>query len=307
MSHKSNILTNMKKMKNRLFLLLGVLIPMLTANCSDKKSAEKTEAAETTGVAAGAIILDKISIPAFDRFVEVTAEGTNLYKKADTNSPTLVLWEEDCMEGERDDDSSVFLWSDQPGKDGYDKNTNIAYKGIIFPVLDEEGDFYKVKVSYNGNAYIQKSNVKDIKSAPVTVDMIYGPDWYRGTHRLVIKDGKYKNIVLFTLGGERTLTGEELNVGILLDGVVAMPDNYHIDCRHKEEQKEPLIFKEEDGNIFIDYNDSMAKEYELDLKKLSDDDIAKIVETVNKKEPGSTEYIYYFPKSEGLPLYPFNF
>lgn len=307
LSHKTyTLLTDMKTIKNRFIVLLGVLIPMLTANCIDKKSAEKTE---TTEVAAKTESVIKVNIPTFNKFVEVTAEDASLYKTADTGSPTLVRWDEDCLEGERDEDSSIYLWSDQPGIPDYEKSTDIAYKECIFPVVGEEGDFYKAYIGEDKieSAYILKSNVKEIKSEPVTTDMIYGPNWFRGDNQMVVKDGKYKDIVLFTLGGERTLTGEQLNVGILLNGIVAMPENYYIDCRHQEDQKEPIVFKEEDGNIFIDYNDSLVDKYELDPKKLSEENIAKIIETVNKKKPERTEYIYYFPTSEGLPLYPFHF
>ncbi len=103
---------------------------------------------------------------------------------------------------------------------------------------------------------------------------------------------------LFPFKGERTLTCEELRVGILIDGVVAAPDNYNIGCRPQEEQQEPLVMKEEDGHIFLDYNGEMGEPCQINMKKLSAEHIAKTVEAVKKQSPKDVEYTYRFPTAE---------
>jgi hypothetical protein len=295
----------MKTIKNFFLLLLGMMIPMLTANCSDKKSAEKTNAIETTKTKDAF----EVNFTRFDKFVQVTKDNVKLYKETDTNSPTLVRWDQDRLEGERDENSTFYQWSGQPGKPDYEKTTDIVYNGEILAVVGEEGDFYKAYICDKKieSAYIQKSDVKEIKSAPVTADIVEGPDWFRGIEGYIVKEGKYKDVIMYVTGGERSLTGHELHVGILTDCIVVMPDNYFIDCREMEEQTEPVAFKEEDGHIFLDYNKSAMHEYHIDPKKLSEDNIAKIVEIVTKNEPKGMECQYYFPSETSDKLFPFYF
>ncbi len=84
-------------MRKFVFVLLGVLIPTLTANCSNKKNAEKAVTAETAEVSETNESVIKVSMPPFKKFVEVSVEESALYKETDTKSPTLVSWSEsDC-------------------------------------------------------------------------------------------------------------------------------------------------------------------------------------------------------------------
>ena len=60
----------MKTIKTRFFIVLcGMLLPLLTANCSNKKNVDKAETAETTAVEESVIKLD---LPPFQKFVVVT-------------------------------------------------------------------------------------------------------------------------------------------------------------------------------------------------------------------------------------------
>lgn len=288
-------------MKTHGFVTLScILFAMLALSCGPKKAGQMPETTEAKDTTAQRENILKLSLPQFKKFVEVTAEEAFFYKSADISSPTLVLWEEDCLEGERDEDSGLYLWSDQPGRPGYEKDTNLAFKGNVVAVLGEEGDFYQMYLFDKTitSVYIPKSDVRDIESAPVTAENIEDSHWGgRGTTRMLVKDGPYQDILLYTVGGEVSFTCEELHVGILIDGVVAEPDDYYIDCRFMEEQQEPLVV-EEDGHIFLDYNGEMGEQCELNLKKLSTEHIAKIVEIVKKKSPKCVEYTYRFPTAE---------
>lgn len=280
--------------KSLFFLLLGILIPMMTANCTEKKGVEEKAAEKTEN-------LIGVDIQIFEKFVQVTADNVKLHKTADANSPTLEEW---VLEGEYEEGEGnrYCQWSDMPGKAGYAKDDLPlhAYNGRIYIVLGEEGDFYKVDTNEAGSqtesAYIQKSSVKEVKNTPLTAEMIEKPDFSgRGSKYSIVKDGKYKNLVMYLMGGERTLTGYELHVGMLTDGIIVSPENYYIDCRWQEDQKEDIVFKEEDGHTFLDYNPSMAEDYSLNTKKLSTDQIAKILEMVKRQKPDLVEYSYSFP------------
>ena len=293
----------MKTIKTRLFILLwGMLIPFVTANCSGKKTAEKARETETTTNTESVI---QVSTPPFQKFVVVTTEKAELYKNADTNSPTLVVWNEsDC---ESDFCETIYQWSDQPGKSGFESGEeNIACEGRVFPVFGEEGNFYKVSTTTKWcnieSAYIPKDCVGDIESAPIKADVLEADDNYFKCR--VVKDGKYKDIVLIDEYNE--LEGEYLHVGVLNDGVVATPLIYNIYSFQLNDQKEDIIIDNTEDEISLKYSKSMAlpaedggESYQIDLKKLSDEQIAKIVDTVIQKKPEYVEYMYHFP-AKGL-------
>ena len=296
----------MKTIVPKLFLMLwGLLIPLLTANSSDKKTVETADMAETTTETESVI---RVSTPPFKKFVVVTVEETGLYKKADAKSPTLVRWiESDC---ESDYCENIYQWSDQPGKPGFELSTDIiASEGCVFPVLGEEGKFYKVYTIKEWcdieSAYIPKDCVGDIETSPIKADMLESEDNYFKC--CVVKDGKYKDIVIIDEYDE--LNGETLQVGVLNDGVVATPVIYYIDSYLDIEQKEDIVIKESEGRFFLRYNKSLAvptaedgESRQLDPQKLTAGQIAKIVDTVTEKKPEYVNYMYHFP-AQGLQFF----
>ena len=163
----------MKTIKTKFFFLLcGLLITLQTANCSNKNTNGNAETSETTAKTESVI---EVSPPPFKKFVVVTTEDAGLYKKADKNSPTMVRWfESDC---ESDYCDNYYQWADQPGKPGFDLSTEIiTFEGRVFPVLGEEGNFFKVYTldlwCNIESAYIPKSCVGNIESAPIKADML---------------------------------------------------------------------------------------------------------------------------------------
>ncbi len=296
----------MKTIKTILVAVLwGILIPALAANCSDKKSAEKAESVDATKKTE--IVID-VANPPFTKFIVVTAEEAVLYQKADVNSPNLVRWiESDC---ESDYCENIYQWSDQPAKPGFELSTDIiASEGRTYPVLGEEGDFYKVCTLEEWcdieSAYIPKASVGDIECAPIKAEKLEAEDDYFKC--LVVKDGKYKDIVLIEESDE--LVGETLQVGVLSDGAVGIPAVYNFDCSLDAEQKDDLTINESEGIFFLKYNKNLAMTaaedegvYLLDLKKLNDEHIAKIVDTVTSKKSEYVKWMYHFP-AQGLETF----
>ena len=303
---KNNQLTIMKTIKTRFFIVLcGMLLPLLTANCSNKKNVDKAETAETTAVEESVI---KLALPPFQKFVVVTTPEEGLYKNADLNSPTLIRWDEaDC---ESDFCEVAYQWSDQPEKAGFELSTDIlTSEGRVFPVLGEEGNFYKVCILNRWcdieSAYLPKACVQDIETAPIKADMLESEDNYFKCR--VMKDGKYKDVVLIDEYNE--LEGESLQVGVLKDGVVVTPFAYFIDSYIINDQNESVVINDSEDGLSLSFNKSVAmpaedgpNSYRLDLKKLSDDQIAKIVDTVIKRKPEYVNYMYHFP-AQGLETF----
>jgi hypothetical protein len=123
----------------------------------------------------------------------------------------------------------------------------------------------------------------------------------------VLKEGKYKDIVLIDVYDE--LEGETLQVGVLNDGVVATPFAYFIDSYIINDQNESVVINDSEDGLSLSFNKSVAmpaedgpNSYRLDLKKLSDDQIAKIVDTVLKRKPEYVNYMYHFP-AQGLETF----
>lgn len=289
-------------MKNSMYVLLGVMFMALTVNCSNKKGVEKTEATEATEVASDTGNVLKVSVPPFTKFVIVTVEEEGLYKEADKNSPTLVSWgESNC---ESDYCERIFQWSDQPGKEGFVLDTDIfTYEGKVFPVLGEEGDFYKVCVFNKWceieSAYIPKASVADIEAVPVNAETFKEKNEGFYFESRVVKEGKYKGVVISDQYSE--IDGETLNVGVLVDGALAIPLIYQIDASLNIDQNEDFVIRDEEDSFFINYNNNLkATEgedgtFRIDLNKLTDEQIANLVDKVTKKKPDLVEYMYLFP------------
>ena len=282
-----------------------MLIPVLTTNCNAKKNAEKSETAKETAKKESVI---QLALPPFKKFVVVTSPEEGIYKNADTNSPTLVRWDEaDC---ESDFCEVAYQWSDQPDMKGFELSTDIiASEGRVFPVLGEEGDFYKICILNEWcdieSAYIPKASVGNIECAPIKADQLEAEEDYLKCR--VIKEGKYKDIVL--IDEYNDLEGECLKVGVLNDGVVANPVDYNIDSFYLNDQVEDIVINDEEGGISLSFNKNVAlateegnESYVLDLKKLSDEQIAKIVDTVIKRKPKYVDYMYHIP-AQGLQTF----
>ena len=296
----------MKTINTRLFVVLcGVLIPLLTANCSDKKATETAGTAETAKTES---VID-VAAPPFKKFVVVTTEESALHQRADANSPWITRWiESDC---ESDYCENIFQWSDQPAKPGFEMSTDILVStSDIYPLLGEEGDFYKVYTIQRWcdieSAYIAKADVDVIECSPITADQLESEDDIFKCS--VVKDGKYKGIVLFDEYNE--LDGEYLNVGMLIDGVVATPVANNIECYLNIGQKEAFVVNQAEENNTISFNTSLAATPEegenpqqLDPKKLNAEQIAKIMDLVSKRKSEYVKYTYHFPAQGLLDFY----
>ena len=296
----------MKAIKTILLVVfVGMLIPMLATNCKDKKNEVKAETAEATAKTESAI---KVPLPPFQKFVVVINQDSGLYKNADINSLTLVRWiESDC---ESDFCEMVYQWSDQPAKPGFEISTDIlTWEGRVFPVLGEEGQFYKVSILDKWcdieSAYIPKECVGDIEVSPINADLLNAEETAEIYFKCrMLKEDKYKDIVLLDEYDE--LEGETLKVGVLTDGVVATPFVYNFYCSYTYDQNEGITIDDSEETLNLHFNKSVAtaieegvESYRIDLQKLSDEQIAKIIDTATKRKPEYVEFMYHFP-AQGL-------
>ena len=280
-----------------LYFLLGALIPMLLACCTGKKSNEQEAEAQP---------LFDITAPAFDKFVVVADdEGTPVYKEADTSSPMLVYWTEDI---ESDMAGVENHWSNEAVKSGYISDSFVAWPGTVYAVLGEEGDFYKVNIlslyCELEAGFIPKSAVSSINTDPLTADVLEGIEYCQTK---VVREGQYKGLVMVDNADE--LWGESLELGILLDGCVAYPLCGKMECANDKAATD-IRLDDQDWGLTLYYPDSLKADADedawmetMDPRKLSEEQIGKIYETVKKSPVEKVRYDYY-NKARGIwPVY----
>ena len=281
-------------MRKLFFMLAGILMPLLFGCTNAKASAVQEEEASN---------LFDISKPAFEKFVVVNSEeSVPIYQKADKNSPVLCRWMEDI---ESDMADVQYQWSDKAVPAGYISETDGAWPGAAYAVLGEEGDFYIVNILNEYSdieaGYLLKEYVSDVSAEPITTEKIEEIPWQQS---VVIRDGKYKNLVLTDNHDE--LWGESMEVGVMLDGCVAYPFSGKIYCDLNTELDKPRLFTEE-NTLCYQYpqdkshecsEDGFEEDYTyvaVDLKKLSDEEKADIFETVLKRPFEKVRFEYSLP------------
>ena len=131
-----------------------------------------------------------IKAPSLDKIVCVTADGVNIRKQPNAQSPRLIaVPNEDYL-----DCPAELIWINRTPK----KNEEVVYANefYIFPLLGESGDWYKVYLDrVRGNtvdteAYIMKKFCKVEKITPLTLP---APE---GWNVAMVKSGKYAGLCL---------------------------------------------------------------------------------------------------------------
>ena len=265
-------------MKKVSYFLLGMLLPFMFANCTTKSSANATDQEEGN--------LLNIQLPQIEKFVIITNGEAPVYKEADTNSPTLMTPSLDFQNqavAVLGEESDFYRISDMGFAPMYLFDDNGYYENF----------YYLPFVDSSMVGYIPKSITMDVKAEFITAEWAEEKEW---TPTLVVKEGKYKNLVLrSTPNGQ---DGEAIEVGVLVDGVLAFPQNYSFDIKKDNEVKGVKI--NEDDGLSLCYSEDMIRKDDsyvtgFDPKKLSEEQIEKICELVTKQEPEQIMYEYCFP------------
>ena len=288
-------------MKKIAFFVMGLCVSLLLWNCKGQTTNGTSEGEDSVVVTKNPL---GVGMPDMVKFVRVVAdEGTQVFMEADEESPWRVIWMEDL---ESDMADIVYMWSNQDVPDGYSCDEAPAYAGDVLAVVGEEGDFYKVSVrnelSMIDFGYVKKADVVDVEAEPLDLDDLLAEIEYIRIR--VVKDGKYKGLVLRSIADE--LQGEKFEVGVLLDNVLAFPEENSAFINYNPDLKE-LTFAEDIPNYnspaIFEYPKSMAVQSEgymeqLDPNKLTDEQIDRIVKTMQKAESEFVKYEFVIPMTE---------
>lgn len=291
-------------MKNFSFIALGLFVSLMMWNCKGQTTGDNSTDGTDSVVATENPL--KVGMPDMVKFVRVVAdESTEVHMEADEESPWRVLWMEDL---ESDMADIVYMWSNEDVPDGYRCDEAPAYAGDVLAVVGEEGDFYKVSIrnelSMLNFGYVKKADVEDVEAEPMNLDDLLEEIEY--IHIRVVKDGKYKGLVLRSIMDE--LQGDKFEVGVLLNNVLAFPEENSFFIEYDPDVKELTFAADVPNNNtpnYFTFPKSMAFIGEngypegFDPNKLTDEQIDRIVKDVMKAESEFVKYEFVIPMTEG--------
>ena len=293
-------------MKKMMLLAMGLCVSLLLWNCKGQTTTGTSEEEDSVQVDNPL----KVAKPTVVKFVRVVAdESTEVFMEADAESPWRVIWMEEDSESDMMD--VVEKWSNEDVPDGYSCDEAPAYAGTVLAVLGEEGDFYKVSIRnelcFMEAGYVKKADVADVEPEKLTdeeMEELEGDmDWI---HLRMVKEGKYKGLVLRCILDE--LKGECFDVGVMLDGVLAFPEENSVFIDYSPDVQElTFMGSVQDGQLpfYFQYPKSMARWSEddypqgFDLDKLTDEQIERIVQDMLKQESEYVKYDFLIPMTEG--------
>ena len=292
-------------MKKFLIIAWGLFVSLMMWSCKGQTTGDKSADGKDS-VAATENPL-KVGMPDMVKFVRVVAdEGTPVLMEPKENSPWRVLWMEDI---ESDMADFVYMWSDTDVPEGYNCDAAPAYAGDVLAVLGEEGDFYRVstrnKYNYHDYGYVKKADVEDVEAEPMNIDDLL-EEAMEFIHIRVVKEGKYKGLVLRSVRDE--LEGDRYEVGVMLDNVLAFPENNSFFIDYDPNVKELTFMADvpnNDSPNYFTYPKSMAYIGEegdmegFDPNKLTDEQIERIVKDVTEEKSEYVMYEFVIPMTEG--------
>ena len=236
--------------------------------------------------------------PTWKKFVVVNGNDAYLYKQPDTNSDEL---KESGCDGDCD---PIYVWTEADLQEGYHIQSNVVSDGLVYPVIEETSEWYKVHISqYNvREAWVKKSACTEVKPEPITTatikKMSYGWENYR-----FIEEGKYKDMFFRTY---EMFAGNDMQMGVLDNGVLlastaATDVNIYYELEESLRWIDTSNAPNEDFAIYqLAITDKLHKDEVsdgvlLDPSKLSDVDIETLVTTFKPSKKDGVNAYYYFP------------
>lgn len=236
--------------------------------------------------------------PTWKKFVVVNGDDAYLYRQPDTNSDEL---KESGCDGDCD---PIYVWTEADLQEGYHIQNNVVSDGLVYPVIEETSEWYKVHISqYNvREAWVKKSACTEVKPEPITTatikKMSYGWENYR-----FIEEGKYKDMFFRTY---EMFAGNDMQMGVLDNGVLlsstaATDVNIYYELEESLRWIDTSNAPNEDFAIYqLAITDKLHKDEVsdgvlLDPSKLSDVDIETLVTTFKPSKKDGVNAYYYFP------------
>ena len=179
----------------------------------------------------------------------------------------------------------------------------------ILPVLDETENFYKVYIGEGREGWVKKNQWKDVVFEPIKKEHLY--DFYLKGQRLnstmqSVNDGLLKGLFLFYY--RDFSQAEYLEVGILLNGRLIMPQNHRFEAITLDKRGFNVAASTDGGNPKIEFGTNyQVKDGEgvnfPNLSELSDKQITEIWKVAQGDNPNMVTVAYYFPGQKTIRCY----
>ena len=179
----------------------------------------------------------------------------------------------------------------------------------ILPVLDETENFYKVYIGEGREGWVKKNQWKDVVFEPIKKEHLY--DFYLKGQRLnstmqSVNDGLLKGLFIFYY--RDFSQAEYLEVGILLNGRLIMPQNHRFEAITLDKRGFNVAASTDGGNPKIEFGTNyQVKDGEgvnfPNLSELSDKQITEIWKVALGDNPNMVTVAYYFPSQKTIRCY----
>lgn len=144
-----------------------------------------------------------VEAPAWEQFAHPKSDGVKLFERADEKSGWLNIIQEPC---DGDACYSRLSWSNEKAPRGWTANNLDVSTTDAFPIIGEEGNYYKIYVSYEWlgaeEAYIKKSDCDVVKPVKITQEILDSLVKTSYRRDYVVQKGKLENLCLSSYYGE---------------------------------------------------------------------------------------------------------
>lgn len=254
-----------------------------------------------------------VEAPAWQQFVHPKGDNVIVYKKADVNSPHLQFAAEPC-----DGDACDFkiLWSDEKAPRGWDINEETANSYSAYPILAEEGDFYKVYYSREWlgavEGYIKKEECNVVKPSVLTQELIDSIGNLEFRRDYLVQEGDLKNLCLSSYLGEYDETMFDMGqlcgnclVYVKTKPIMLQPSSEKASIQFSRNEND-----ENESYLIAFGNDQLWQPNEsspsvFDTRKLNEEQVRNIYNSIKIDIAKPTMVLYYLPDVSKERLMPF--
>lgn len=274
--------------KNILTLTAAVLLCTMLAACGGDKGLNNPL---------------NVEAPAWQQFAHPKGNNKPLYKEATENSPVLKVA---IAPSDGDSYETKIFWSDEKGPRGWYAESWIVNDNDVYPILGEEGDFYKLYV-FNEvvgakEAYAKKTDFDIVKPIALTQEIIdsIGKTEIRCDN--IIKEGELQNLCFSSFEGDYD-EPPFVTMGQLCGNCIIYP-RINTAYLNVVTDKAPITFTKTEDNESYTLNVGEDQLYQpnstsaiiFDTKKLSEELIKQMYNDLKQDGAEIKEVLYYIPE-----------
>lgn len=244
-----------------------------------------------------------VQAPEWKQFIVPKVENPKIYKQANENSPVLRT---SITTDYADVYEARMYWSDETAPRGRFTEHWIVAENSTYPILGEEGDFYKVYV-FNEvvgavEGFMKKAECNVVEPALLTPELIDSIGKMEGRCDNIVREGDLENLCISSFQVDYD---EEpyIIMGQLCGNCIVYPHGYTAALSIVPETTPVTFTKVESGKGFmlrgsedLLFQPNPVQASVLDTKKLSTELIQQMYNDLKTEKPELKEVLYYIPE-----------